>query len=449
MSDGQAVGQEFDGVTRSIMPSADVVHLHLLRHGEVEGFTERRVRGHIDTPLSPRGCEQHRRLARWLARAVPRPDLIVGSDLSRCARLTDEVSRATGVDARLEPRLREQDMGAWEGSTWSELSRRDGAAVTAWWDDYADACPPGGESLRHASERLLSWWRGQVGGLAGQRVVLVTHIGMIRAFLCAALDVPLDQALRFSPPAASHTSLLLADSGAVVTALGERPWIEVGEPDERSVPMARSVVEPPSVELPPAGRVPDPGRSPAVPRVALCGSAGTGKSTLGRRLAEALDVPFLDETVRDRIQAGLDLGALTAPQLADLLAELWDEQLARQAACPRGWVTDRSPVDYAAFWIQYHLHHVPGMDEALTEDWFERVLPALDDCSAVVLLPWGVLPLVDDGVRSTNRWTQFQFQSLAERLADRHVAGAHLVRVPPLVDLDQRVLHVLEALGRD
>ena len=41
------------------------------------------------------------------------------------------------------------------------------------------------------------------------------------------------------------------------------------------------------------------------PRLGLSGSAGTGKSTLGRALAAALDVPYLPEGMRSRLEAGL------------------------------------------------------------------------------------------------------------------------------------------------
>ena len=54
------------------------------------------------------------------------------------------------------------------------------------------------------------------------------------------------------------------------------------------------------------------------PRIGLSGSAGTGKSTLGLALARALEVPYLPEGMRSRLESGLDLHSLTHRQLQEL-----------------------------------------------------------------------------------------------------------------------------------
>ncbi len=431
MSEGQAVTGQFDASTRAIMPSGDVLSLHMLRHGEVAGFRERRVRGHDDTPLSERGLEQHEALAEWLARVEEKPDVIVSSDLSRCADLARRCGERLGIEPVYTDRLREQDMGEWEGKTWADLTRQDGAAVTAWWNDYVDARPPGGESFRDLSRRVHAYWASQVPRWTGRRVLLVTHIGVLRTLLCSFLGVKLGEALRFAPSAASHSSLLLAEAGAVVNALGERPWVsarEVGDPSRAASTQTRRVTTA-SVDGP--------------PRIAMCGSAGVGKSTLGRRLADALDLPYLDETMRERLRAGLDIHHLDHDGMRALLVELWEEQCERERACPDGFVTDRSPIDYATFWLHYHLHH----DRDDTEAWMEKTLARLPELSAIVLLPWGVLPLVDDGVRSTNRWAQFMFHGMVDAMATRSAEMGQLLRMPAFAELDKRLEWALAQLA--
>jgi hypothetical protein len=87
-------------------------------------------------------------------------------------------------------------------------------------------------------------------------------------------------------------------------------------------------------------------------------------------------------------------------------------------------------------------------DQAATEPWMERLLARLGDYDGVLLFPWGVLPLREDGVRSTNRWAQFQFQVTVEGLLARHLPPGRLLRVPAVDDLEQRVAHALAALSR-
>jgi nicotinamide riboside kinase len=315
-------------------------------------------------------------------------------------------------------------MGEWEGRSWAELTREHGALVTAWWEDYAHMRPPGGESLADLSLRLRAWREQRLPALVGRRVVLVTHVGVIRVLLCDLLDLPLDQALRFSPAAASHTALTLAEAGAVVTALGERPWL-AGVATGQQTPTAGT----PSL--------------PERPRLALSGSSGTGKTTLGRRLADALGVPFLEERMRIRLSSGLDLHGLDLGDFQRLLVELWEEQDTAEREAKQGFVADRSAADHAAFWIHYGMIH----DQDATGPWMERLLARLHDYDRVLLFPWGVLPLREDGVRSTNRWVQFQFQVTLEGLLQRHMRPERRLDVPAVQDLEQRLAHVLDALG--
>lgn len=208
----------FDKPTMRIIPSASVVRVHLFRHGEVAG--SRVCRGQHDAALSPRGVAQSDAAAAWFRRTQPAPDVVVSSDLSRCA----ELARRLGTDVRYAPELREQDMGAWDGRGWEELTREDPAGTTAYWADYVNARPPGGETYGECFARAVAWWEAQ--DFADRRVVVVTHIGVIRALVCRWLGRGPDEALRWAPGYASHSRVLLAEAGAVVEAFGETAYLE-------------------------------------------------------------------------------------------------------------------------------------------------------------------------------------------------------------------------------
>jgi broad specificity phosphatase PhoE/nicotinamide riboside kinase len=418
---GQAFTGEFDAATTKILPSAGATKLVLLRHGEVEGLTRRIVRGQLDEPLSAHGAGESRILAEWLERTAPAPDVVFASDLVRCRVLGTDVAARSKRALVVDRRLREQHMGAWEGRAWAEITAAEPAAVTAYWNDYYRARPTGGESFADLEARVLSWWRETSRAHTGKTIVVATHIGVIRVLACHLLGVPCDQALRFAPATGSHTSFLIGEAGAVLAQCGERPW---------------SFAAAPTADI--GAR-----RSGGKPRIALSGSAGTGKTTLGRRLAAELGVPFIEEIMRKRLESGLDLHGMKAPDWRALMREQWVEQRALEERATDGFVADRSSLDYAAFFLHYDLHQ--DVDGA---PWIAEMSAASERYDHILLFPWGVLPLVDDGVRSTKRFTQLRFQTILEGLVERFARTA-VVRVPAVDDFDERLARVLESVRKN
>lgn len=169
------------------------LRLFLTRHGETSGNREMRYLGTADEPLSSSGLEQAERLAESLG---PLPlAAVYASPLRRAMDTGRRIAEARQVDLRLEPRLREQAFGDWEGLTRSEVLDRDRDRLLGWEADLGLA-PPGGESLLSVQERTLALVDDLAREHEGEWIVLVSHVGPIKALLCAALDAPLATARR-------------------------------------------------------------------------------------------------------------------------------------------------------------------------------------------------------------------------------------------------------------
>lgn len=432
---GQAFSGVFDAHTAKILPSSEVTHVHLLRHGEVADLTSRVVRGQLDVALSRRGCRQHHELARWFVSSEPRPDRLFTSDLRRCLELASELGALIGHTPDVDARLREQSMGRWEGLAWEMITKAEPTAVTAYWDNYYRARPSGGESVADLEARVVAWWRETFPRERGRRIAIVTHIGAIRVLLCHFLGLDGTQALRFAPATASHTHVMLSEAGAVVSSIGERPWsFETAAGCESATPDVRA-----KSPIQQGQRI---RRARSGPRIALSGSAGTGKTTLGKRLAAELGVVFIEERMRQRLERGFDLHGLTPEAWRVLMDEDWSAQRAAEEEATGGFVSDRSSLDFAAFWLHYALYE----DIRSTDAWMERMSADARSYDTILLFPWGSLPLEQDGVRSTNRWTQLRYQTILEGVLERFARPGAVVRVPDTDDFERRTSFVLAAI---
>jgi probable phosphoglycerate mutase len=155
--------------------------LLLIRHAESSWNAVDRWQGHGDPPLSDRGREQANALARELARETI--DVLVSSDLRRAAETAAILGEARGLRPELNPRLRELDLGDWEGLTRDQIERTAGNALRRFDAGDLDVRPGGGENLREIAQRAFSVVSELVDAHPGRRLAVVTHLGVIRALL--------------------------------------------------------------------------------------------------------------------------------------------------------------------------------------------------------------------------------------------------------------------------
>lgn len=161
------------------------------------------------------------------------------------------------------------------------------------------------------------------------------------------------------------------------------------------------------------------------PRIAIVGSAGTGKTTLAEAAAARLKLPLIADAMRRRLTEGLDLHAMSRAghrRLLERQAAGWAVEASRAG----GFVSDGSALDFAAFWLAngYAVDDPDGFGRLL--DAARVAIVRLDH---VFLLPWGAIPLVGDGVRYANPWHQLHAQSVIEGLLDRFVPAGRLHRI--------------------
>ncbi len=158
--------------------------LLLARHGQTDDNLEPiRAQGFSDTPLNEVGRRQAVELAERIAGSGMTIGSLWSSDLSRAAQTAQTVGERIGLQARLDPRLREGNRGAWEGRLFIDIARDDPDGYAAWMRAGADFRFPGGESLQEHADRVWAALE-QIRAIGPLPALVVCHRGSIRTVLC-------------------------------------------------------------------------------------------------------------------------------------------------------------------------------------------------------------------------------------------------------------------------
>jgi alpha-ribazole phosphatase len=152
--------------------------IDLLRHGDTG---QRSYRGQLDDPLSALGWTQLR--AAIFGRVW---DAIVTSPMRRCSEFAHELASARRVPVRVDQRLAEYHFGDWQGVPIETLAEQQGDALARFWADPVAHPPPGAEPFASFRQRLCGALDEVAAEAASQRVLVVTHGGVIRLLRCEA-----------------------------------------------------------------------------------------------------------------------------------------------------------------------------------------------------------------------------------------------------------------------
>ena len=179
----------------------------LARHGETDWNAVGRWQGHTDRALTERGRRQAVELAERLANDAI--DAVYSSDLLRAVETAEPVAKRLGLPLQTVPELREVDVGTWAGLTRDEVAERFPDGFRRWsewqtgWED--------GETYDEMGERVVGAILRLAGEHPGERILVVSHGGAIRALHAAAagIDIATFRQLRQVVENARVTSILV------------------------------------------------------------------------------------------------------------------------------------------------------------------------------------------------------------------------------------------------
>ena len=160
-----------------------MTELILIRHGETDWNRELRFQGHVDVPLNATGHEQARRLASRLAAEQIQVDHLVSSDLIRTQQTATPSLQllfpALHIHTLTDSALREQSFGIVDGLRVDAVKADHADAWERWLRFEPDYAMPGGETIRQFHTRVMDAVRRIAQQYQGQKVMVVTHGGVL------------------------------------------------------------------------------------------------------------------------------------------------------------------------------------------------------------------------------------------------------------------------------
>jgi broad specificity phosphatase PhoE len=186
-----------------------------------------------DVELSDTGREQAESLAGWLQREGERtrPTLVLSSPYRRAAQTAHLAVEAIGIDVVLEERLRERDLGLFDGltNTGVETLHPEEAERRRKLGKFYYQ-PPSGESWCDVALRVRTLLADLREGFEGARVWMFTHQAVIMSFRYVIEGLSEEELLRLdeiaSPANASMTTYRLTDGRLRLVSYGDTAAID-------------------------------------------------------------------------------------------------------------------------------------------------------------------------------------------------------------------------------
>lgn len=178
-------------------------------------------------------------------------------------------------------------------------------------------------------------------------------------------------------------------------------------------------------------------------RIAVSGSAGTGKSTLAIELSKVLGLPFISEGVREYLQSvGINNFKGLSPQdTMQMQHHILNNKLMLEDKYG-DFVADRSTADSMVYTLRWGSKGTPDKEVA---DYIERCLTQLKTYDLILFCPWNSIAYEQDGLRSSNIFYQLEISMAVYGILSYSGATVHIVKE---TSLEERVKEVLEIINR-
>jgi len=206
----------------------DATRFVIIRHGETEWNVDGREMGQLDSPLTPLGVAQAEGLARRVA--ATRFDALYSSDLGRAVKTATIIARLCSREVLFDARLRERNMGIFQGLTHAEMESKYPAERAEYRKEGSSYVIPSGESADERVQRALDCLEELAGQHAGGTLVIITHGGILMGLFEHVLGLPFGSGGKFRRPNAAWNVFTRERARWILETWGDVSHISVDPP---------------------------------------------------------------------------------------------------------------------------------------------------------------------------------------------------------------------------
>lgn len=184
-------------------------------------------------------------------------------------------------------------------------------------------------------------------------------------------------------------------------------------------------------------------------RIAFAGSAGIGKTTLLKSVNEYLQYPVVSEGVRSYIEEHkiTDFHKLNDKQLMKFQLEILNRKRAVEPTYDR-FIADRTSLDNMAYAL-YYLSNKEEYQRGLMDYATDCTIHAVQTYDVIFVLPYGMFPIEDDGIRKPMPAHQLMIHMLIEHavaLGQGQSFHVHQVQEDTVENRTMEVLNVVDRM---
>lgn len=195
--------------------------LILVRHAETEWNVKGIIQGHCDSSLTRRGLRETSALLDALTESEHQVERVYASPLGRAWQMGQSLAEYFRCPLMAEPALKEQAFGQFEGMPVELLRQKYPNEADALFRLNAEYCPPGGESLAQASQRVMRFVQGLVETSSHhQTICIVSHGHVSQGILGMLKEGTVNSFPRYAQPNASYSVIDLINGKCIALRWG-------------------------------------------------------------------------------------------------------------------------------------------------------------------------------------------------------------------------------------